>query len=415
MTDAVLRTAPRVLGGARYLLITLPAAMVTLFAPPLLLAATMTITFAGAGFVVLPAALGVLRSWAEWHRRRGSRLLDVPFEPRPLPVTGEGPRWRRYLRDRGVRRDLRWIFVAIGTGLPTGLLALYVVGDVLFTCIATPLWWVFPEAEPLRLLLVVPVTSWAAALLAPVQVLLVGALGWWALPRLSRWHARTCLAVLAPSPEDEMARRVDVLTRSRADAVDAHGAELRRIERDLHDGTQARLVAIAMRLGVARESLTADPETAAMLLKQAHEGTEEAMTELRAVIRTIYPPILADRGLLGALTALTTRAGVPVRLETDDLGRLPAAVEAAAYFVVSEAVTNATKHSGATNVLVRLGKRDASLAITVTDDGMGGVDESKGTGLVGLRGRVAALDGTTDVSSPAGGPTVISVELPCRS
>ncbi|MEJ3658053.1 sensor domain-containing protein [Actinomycetes bacterium KLBMP 9759] len=415
MTDVVLRAAPRVLAGARYLLLTLPAAMATLFAPPLLLAAVATIAFAGAGFVVLPAALGVLRGWAEWHRRHASRLLDVPYERRPLPVAGEGARWRRYLRDRDVRRDLRWIPVAIGTGLPAGLLALYVVGDVLFTCIATPLWWLFPEPEPMRLLLVVPVTSWAAALIAPVQVLLVGALGWWALPRLSRWHARACLAVLAPSPEEEMARRVDVLTRSRADAVDAHGAELRRIERDLHDGTQARLVAIAMRLGVARESLAADPETAAMLLEQAHEGTEEAMAELRAVIRTIYPPILADRGLLGALAALTTRAGVPVRLETDDLGRLPAAVEAAAYFVVSEAVTNATKHSRATSVLVQLATSGGTLAITVTDDGVGGVDESRGTGIVGLRGRVAALDGTTDVSSPVGGPTVIAVELPCRS
>jgi signal transduction histidine kinase len=264
-------------------------------------------------------------------------------------------------------------------------------------------------------MLVVPVTSWAAALLAPVQVLVVGALGWWAVPRLARWHARVCLAVLAPSPDEAMAQRVDVLTRSRADAVDAHGAELRRIERDLHDGTQARLVAIAMRLGVAREALAADPQTAARLLEQAHEGTEEAMAELRAVIRTIYPPILTDRGLTGAVTALAARAGVPVRLEVDDPGRLPAPVEAAAYFVVSEAVANAARHSGATDVVVRMARRDGMLSIEVGDDGVGGADEARGTGLAGLRSRVAALDGTVAVTSPPGGPTVIAAELPCGS
>jgi signal transduction histidine kinase len=415
--DQMRRQAPQVWAGVRYLLLTLVSAMATLPVLPLLLATTMTISAGGVGFLLLPRALGRLRWWADCHRLRAGRLLGVaPVDPRPLPAEDGRPRWRTYLADSGVHRDLRWLFVAVGTGIPTGLLTLFCVGDVLYTPLATPFWWLFPADAPLRLLLFVPVTSWGVGLLAPLQILVVGALGWWAVPRLARWHARVCLASLAPSPAevaDEMARRVDVLTRTRADAVDAHGAELRRIERDLHDGTQARLVAIAMRLGVARESIAGDPVAAARLLEQAHEGTEEAMAELRSVIRTIYPPILADRGLEGAATALAARAGVPVRLELDDLGRLPAPVEAAAYFVVSEAVANAARHSGAPNVLVRLARHGGTLSVQINDDGVGGADETRGTGLAGLRGRVAALDGTVTVTSPVGGPTTVAVELPC--
>ncbi|MCO1659061.1 sensor histidine kinase [Pseudonocardia humida] len=403
------------LAAARYLLVALVAAMATTFAPLLLLGATMTVVAGGAGFVLLPRALAALRTWAEWHRRRAGALLGTSVAGRPLPGTGAGPRWRRYTADPDVRRDLRWIVRAVASGLPAGLVTLVCVGDIVFTTLAAPVWWLFPTGTPLRLMLVVPITSWTAALLAPVQVLAVGALGWWAVPRLARWHARTCLAALAPSPQEAMAQRVDALTRSRADAVDSHAAELRRIERDLHDGTQARLVAIAMRLGVAREALAADPGAAATLLDEAHEGTEEAMAELRAVIRTIYPPILADRGLAGAVRALAARAGIPVRLEVDDPGRLPAPVEAAAYFVVSEGLSNASRHGGAAEATVRIARRGATLAVEIHDNGGGGADEARGSGLAGLRGRVAALDGAVTVASPAGGPTTVRAELPCGS
>ncbi|MDX2678167.1 sensor histidine kinase [Streptomyces soliscabiei] len=142
-------------------------------------------------------------------------------------------------------------------------------------------------------------------------------------------HARCCLAVLAPSPAEQLAARVTELTRTRADVLQAHGAELRRIERDLHDGTQARLVAIAIRLAVAGESLPQDPDAAAALVRQAQAETEEAtMTELRSVICAIYPPVLADQGLVGALGTLTGRAGVPTRIDVGELGEVPAAVEA---------------------------------------------------------------------------------------
>jgi signal transduction histidine kinase len=168
-----------------------------------------------------------------------------------------------------------------------------------------------------------------------------------------------------------------------------------------------------MRLGVAEKTLPAsDPATE--LVREAREGAEQAMGELRDVIRTMYPPILADRGLSGALTALGARCPVPVGVEVGDLPRIPPAVEAAAYFVVAESLTNIAKHSDATRASVRV-SWDGALMIMVADNGFGGVDESRGTGVLGMRRRVAALDGTLTVDSPSGGPTVISVEVPCAS
>jgi signal transduction histidine kinase len=359
-----------------YLLLGLGSALVTLVALPLL-------------------AVPVLaRGWAGWHQQRAGRLLGAPISPPP-----------------GRLRDLAWLPVHVAAGGALGIATVLGVGNLLLGVIATPLWWLFPTGDPLRLLLEFPVTSWGVALvLGPLQVLVFGGLTAWLAPPLARAHARLCLAVLSPSA---LARRVEVLTTTRAGVLDAHGAELRRIERDLHDGTQARLVAIAMRLGVARES--EDPELVARLLREAHEGAEDAMAELRDVIRNMYPPILADRGLGGALTALAAGAGLPTTIELGELGEVPAAVEAAAYFVAAEALTNAAKHARATGATVRTARAGWILTVEVTDDGAGGADETRGTGITGIRHRAAALDGTARISSPAGGPTVVTVELPCGS
>jgi signal transduction histidine kinase len=361
-----------------YLLLGLGSALVTLVALPLL-------------------ALPVLaRGWAGWHQQRAGRLLGTSVPPSP-----------------GWRRDVAWLPVHIVAGGALGGAALLGVGNLVVGVVGTPLWWLFPAGDPLRLLIEVPVTSWGTALgLGALHVLVFGGILRLLAPPLARAHARLCLAVLAPSA---LARRVEVLTATRADVLDAHGAELRRIERDLHDGTQARLVAIALRLGVARESLTADPELVARLLEEAHEGAEDAMAELRGVIRTMYPPILADRGLAGAVTALATGAGVPTTAEIGELGEVPAAVEAAAYFVAAEALTNAAKHAHATSATVRMTRTGRMLTVQVTDDGAGDADEMRGTGITGIRRRAAALDGTARISSPAGGPTVVTVELPCGS
>jgi signal transduction histidine kinase len=177
-------------------------------------------------------------------------------------------------------------------------------------------------------------------------------------------------------------------------------------------------VAIAMRLAVARQALHDVPRDDAFvegLLRDAHEGVEEAMTELREVIRSVYPPILADRGLAGALSAVTTRSNVPTRLDIGELDRVPAAVEAVVYFTVAEALTNVARHSRATKASVRVTRTAERLSVVIADDGAGGADDRRGTGLAGIRRRVLALDGAVDVDSPAGGPTTITLELPCGS
>jgi signal transduction histidine kinase len=209
--------------------------------------------------------------------------------------------------------------------------------------------------------------------------------------------------------------RVDVLQTTRARVVDSAEAELRRIERDLHDGAQARLVALALDLGMAREKMTDDPVGARALLDEAHLEAKRAIVELRDLARGIHPAVLADRGLDPALSALVSRARVPVELTVDIPDRPPASTESIAYFVVAEALTNITKHAHATAVSVSVVRRGPSLLLEITDDGVGGADVTKGTGLAGLADRVSAVDGYMDVSSPAGGPTTILVELPCAS
>ncbi|MFD5316457.1 histidine kinase [Streptomyces sp. NPDC127098] len=393
--------------GAGYLLGTLPAAMALLTVLPLLVVGVLA-----SG---LPWVLRPLGESADWHRRRAAGLLGSPVDApastdrRAAPPRGFAAAWRHAMRSPETRRLLRWLPTAIGTGLLTGLGAVLFLGMAVGGVIMAPIRPLF-DLE----------SSFGDVGLASIpldlgQSLVGAALTWWLLPRLARWHAGVCLAGLEPSAEERLAERVGELTESRAGVLDAHGAELRRIERDLHDGAQARLVAIAMRLGVAREQLPEDDGRLATLLKEAHEGAEEAMTELRDVIRTIYPPILADRGLEGAIAAVAARSPVPVEVDCAELGELPPAVSAAAYFIVTESLTNAAKHSGADHARVRLTRSDDRLLVEVTDDGVGGVDEARGTGVVGIRRRAAALDGSVLVRSPAGGPTEITVELPCGS
>ncbi|MGW4409717.1 sensor histidine kinase [Nonomuraea sp. NPDC004702] len=373
----------RLSSGSGYLLGTLATAVATALALPVLLA---------------PAAG---RGWAAWHRRRAGRLLGVP--------AGGAP---------GGRRDLAWALAHVATGFPLGLAALLCLGNIVVAAVAMVAWQAFPaDARPtLFSFFDVPVDDWATALAGgSAQIVVLGAAAWWGLPALARLHARLSLALLAPSARERLTERVDVLTRSRVGVVDAHGAELQRIERDLHDGTQARLVTIAMHLGLARESLADDPDTVALLLQEAHETAEEAMAELRAVLQTIYPPILADRGLDGALTALAARSSVPVHIELADLGALPPSVETVAYYVIAEALTNVTKHAAATRASLRIERAGDVLSVEVTDDGRGGADEARGTGIPGIRRRVAALDGTLRLDSPPGGPTTLAVRMPCAS
>jgi signal transduction histidine kinase len=276
------------------------------------------------------------------------------------------------------------------------------------------LWPVIPGATTS---LDVPVDSTPTAWLAVLIGLGYAAVGMVVVPPLGRWYARSSARRLAP-PEPSLVERLAEVTATRAAALEAHGTELRRIERDLHDGTQNRLVAVVMHLGMVERALQRDPGAALPLVRTAQDAAGDALAGLREVVRHIYPPVLADRGLAGAVATLVARCPIPGRLEDGPLGRAPAAVEAAAYFAVAEALSNAAKHSGAEHVVVRLRTAHAVLHVEVRDDGSGGAEAAEaqgtGTGLTGIRRRVAAFDGRTELVSPPGGPTVLRIALPTR-
>jgi signal transduction histidine kinase len=248
-----------------------------------------------------------------------------------------------------------------------------------------------------------------------------------AAPWVAGWVARAdeaaARALLGPSRGEELAVRVESLARSRAEIVAATDAERRRIERDLHDGTQRRLVSLAMHLGMARASLTDVPEEVRQVIEQAHDEATEALAELRQLVRGLHPAVLDDRGLDAALSGIAANAPLPVRLRVDVADRCSPSIEAVAYFVVSEALTNVAKHADASSTEVTVVRAGDRLRIVVSDDGRGGATldgggaaaDGAGSGLRGLAQRAAAVDGTLTVDSPPGGPTAITVELPCGS
>jgi signal transduction histidine kinase len=249
--------------------------------------------------------------------------------------------------------------------------------------------------------------------------LLVGAVGpfWPVWPALGLGILLSLHAWLRHSlptaRERVLSERVEVLTRSRRGAVDVQTAELQRIERDLHDGAQARLVSVAMNLGLAEELRDKDPALLAELLTESRASTLTALDDLRTVMRGIQPPVLADRGLEGAVRALALDLAVPVSVSGDIPGRVPVPVESAAYFAVSECLANVVKHSVASRAAVELGYRDSVLSVVVRDDGIGGASPAGGTGLRGVARRLEVFDGTFTLTSPAGGPTVARLEVPC--
>jgi signal transduction histidine kinase len=255
------------------------------------------------------------------------------------------------------------------------------------------------------------VTTRSMAEVAVAQGIALIGLGVWLIPRTAP-RVRRLLGLASTA---DLMRRVQRLTESRALAVDTASADLRRLERDLHDGAQARLVALGMQLRTAERLVPTQPDAAVALLAEARETSARALTELRELVRGVHPPVLADRGLGDAIQALALDA--PLRVETDiDLpSRLPAPVETACYFAVAELLTNAAKHSAARTARIRATHADDRLRITVTDYGLGGADPARGSGLAGVRGRLATFDGTLALSSPPGGPTVVVLDVPCAS
>jgi signal transduction histidine kinase len=242
---------------------------------------------------------------------------------------------------------------------------------------------------------------------------LVLAAALWLSGGLARAETRLATALLGPDRADRLQHRVTDLAESRAGVVDAADAERRRIERDLHDGAQQRLVSLAVNLGLAKATLTGLPEEARQVIDHAHAEAKEAIAELSNLVRGLHPAVLEDRGLDAALSGLATRVPVPVRVRVTMERRPPPAVESVAYFVVSEALTNVTKHSQATQAGVTVQCTAAVLRVAVTDNGTGGADPAAGSGLTGLAQRVRSVDGTLGIESPPGGPTTITAELPC--
>jgi signal transduction histidine kinase len=367
---------------------------------------------------VLPAALLATRRLVMLTRRLSARWCGVPIASAYRPTSG-GPGRLSYqqrmsvlLGDAATWRDLLWLSVnaVVGPVLLLGPVTLAGVGAIAFLVPALgSLAW-FRGMQHL-----VPPPAFPGN--TPLVLFIIGlafvALGLWAGPWTLRGYAGLARLVLAPSGQAELELRVRHLAQTRKESLDTGAAELRRIERDLHDGAQARLVAMGLTLDAAGRLIDTDPAAARALLIEARDASARALAELRDLVRGIHPPVLADRGLVAAVRALVLDGPLRVRVSGSLDGRPPAPVESAAYFAISELLANVAKHSGAGAAEADLRHCAGALRISVRDDGAGGADPSRGTGLHGIERRLAAFDGVLAVSSPVGGPTVITMEVPC--
>ncbi|WGL53761.1 sensor domain-containing protein [Nocardioides sp. BP30] len=327
------------------------------------------------GLVIVPWSLPVLRWLADRHRAMAARTLGVPVPGDHLPVPAGTHFIGRvviWARDPMTWREFAWALVSLTLGFALALLEV-----MLLLCVVTGILW------------------------------------WFGTEPIMRARARLDGLFLSYGRTELLEQRVAVLTESRAEVADHSAAELRRLERDLHDGAQARLVALSMSLGMADEAFDADPERARRLVSEARATTTAALGDLRSVVRGIHPPVLADRGLAGAVEALALDLPLPVEVEARLDGRPPAPVESALYFAVAECLANVGKHAAAEHAWVRMRHRDGMMRAIVGDDGRGGADPTAGSGMLGVMRRLAAFDGTMSVASPAGGPTIITLEVPC--
>ena len=348
----------------------------------------------------LPKALLAMRRLANLTRDLSRQWCRVPIaEPYALPSAGESSpgTWTWSIRALGQSatwRDAAWMMFVAPVASPLLLLPL-----VAPACLGW--YWSLPASHDKK-----------PTVLALLGVATVAS--FYAGPALLKGYGLLARSVLGPTTQAELARRVRHLAETRTESIDASAAELRRIERDLHDGAQARLVALGMTLGALDEVLGKDEAAARALLLEAQASSSKALGELRDLVRGIHPPVLADRGLVDAVRALALDNPLPVEVTATVDGRLPAPVESAVYFAISELLTNATKHAGATRAWVELHQAQGVLQARVGDDGRGGADPRLGTGLHGIERRLAAFDGTLAFSSPHGGPTLMDMEVPCE-
>ncbi len=388
-------------------------AVVSLAGLPLFFASVLSVLSlaAGIGVLLAPKSLLTVRRLASRQRRcalewSGVRIA-TPYRPRPVEVTngliGRLQRCKWLLTDPATWRDLLWALVNVPASVVLGPLPGFLIGASLWVVVVLDGGaWLF------GLWTTAPPGFWAQVFwlsMLPLGVVI----GPWLLTA----HAQVASSLLAPTRE-AMAAQVGQLAESRSQAVDASAAELRRIERDLHDGAQARLVSLGMNIGFAEQILRDNPDLALSLLAEARASSGQALAELRTLVRGIHPPVLAERGLDGAVRALALSLPLPVDLHIDLAGRASAPVESAVYFAIAEALANVVKHSGANRAWVQLEYDSGRLVAIVGDNGTGDATLRPGGGLRGVERRLAAFDGVLAVTSPAGGPTLVTMELPCE-
>ncbi len=390
-----------VTGGAALVLIAATAAA----------GAVLTVVLVGIPLLVLAALAGIPVAWVERHRMR---LIDADpaVDPHRAPLAHGLWAWlTTRMREQATWRELGHALLFAVLLWPVDALVVAVALLCPLSMVTTPLLMAtVGGGQEAKVLKQWTVTTWPVAFGIAVLGVVLLMLGAYALGVVAGARAGLTRLLIAPR-EAELGTRVVELTRSRLRLVDAFEAERRRIERDLHDGAQQRLVGLTMTLGLAR--LDAPPGPVADQLARAQEEAEKVLAELRELIRGIHPKVLSDHGLPAAVADAADRSAIPVDVDLALSGRLPQAVEAAAYFVVREALTNVARHSGASRAEVSGGHRDGRLFLQVRDNGRGGADARARTGLTGLADRVSALDGRISLSSPPGGPTLLRVEIPC--
>jgi len=372
----------------------------------------LAIVVVGLPLLVVVALSGIPVASVE---RRRLRLIDrnrVSDRHRVPAAPGLWAWLTTRLREQATWRELGYALLFAVLLWPVDALAITVALFFPLSMVATPLLMAtVGDGHETKVLKQWTVTTWPTAFGAAVLGLLLMGLCCYVLGAAAGARAELTRLLIA-SREGELGAKVVELARSRIRLVDAFEAERRRIERDLHDGAQQRLVALTMALGLAR--LDAPPGPLADQLTKAHTEAGKALAELRELIHGIHPKVLTDYGLQAAVADAADRCVVPVDVDLELPGRLPQAVESAAYFVVCETLANVAKHSGADRARVSGGHRDGRLSLEVRDDGRGGADASAGSGLTGLADRVSVLDGRLALTSPPGGPTLLRVEFPCE-
>ncbi|MCM0673629.1 sensor domain-containing protein [Micromonospora phytophila] len=381
------------------------------------LAVTLGVAIIGITQLGGPAFLGaawITRRLATVERRRAGWLLGQEIGSPYVRIDAGTIRQRAAAigAQPATWRDLAWLVMLFPLGLVGGIVAI-VITTVDLSAIIAPVWaWAVPNPHapfPMKWLMT---TTPGRFVLTLVGLLLLPVVAW-LLRTMARAQALVARVLLAPGTYRRLVEQATRLAATRTRVVDAQAAELRRIERDLHDGAQARIVAAGMTLALAARKLRSGG-AAVPDVDLARRQLDEALAELRRLVRGIHPPILTDRGLHAALAALAADSPLAVELSGDQSDRYPAAVESAAYFVVAEGLANAGKHADASTCTIDLVRTATVISITLTDDGRGGADPT-GSGLDGLRRRVEALDGLLTLTSPAGGPTILHAEFPCAS